>query len=154
MKLTDKRFWRFEVMVIVCGVLTLLLAFTSCSNRHDLTDNYSVFTYGEGLYGEEEKDYPIFASKLAYEGEPSFIPNVKQVWWSSSDIIIEQANGSWWIITSIGKTLTEGDLFHGPLSISSKDSIMRIEKINTTEMKFRKFWNYRKEGKLIYETDR
>lgn len=130
MKLTDKRFWKFEAIVIVCGLLTLLSTFTSCSNRHSLTDNYSVFTYGEGLYGEEEKDYhyPIFTSKLGYEGEPSFIPNVKQVWWSSSDIIIEQANGSWWIITSIGKTLTEGDLFHGPLSISSKDSIMRIEK--------------------------
>ncbi len=67
MKLTDKRFWRFEATVFVCGVLTLLLAFTSCSNQHSLTDNYSVFTYGEGLYGEEEKDYPIFTSKLGYE---------------------------------------------------------------------------------------
>lgn len=139
MKLTDKRFWRSEAIVIVCGLLTLLSTFTSCSNRHSLTDNYSVFTYGEGLYGEEEKDYPIFASKLGYEGEPSFIPNVKQVWWSSSDIIIEQANGSWWIITSICKTLTEGDLFHGPLSIHQKDSIMRMKKIDTTEMEYKNY---------------
>lgn len=62
MKLTDKRFWKFEAMMLLCGVLTLLFVFCSCSNRHDLTDNYSVFTYGEGLYGESERDYPIFVS--------------------------------------------------------------------------------------------
>lgn len=125
------------LLITILAIMFIILI--SCNNRHDLTENYSVFTYGEGLYGESEQDYPIFASKLGYEGEPSFIPNVKQVWWSSSDIIIEQANGSWWIITSIDKTLTEGDLFHGPLSISSKDSIMRIEKINTTEMKYKSY---------------
>lgn len=50
--------------MLLCGVLTLLFVFCSCSNRHDLTDNYSVFTYGDGLYGESERDYPIFVSKL------------------------------------------------------------------------------------------
>ena len=55
MKLTDKRFWKFEAMMLLCGVLTLLFVFCSCSNRHDLTDNYSVFTYGDGLYGESER---------------------------------------------------------------------------------------------------
>ena len=52
MKLTDKRFWKFEAMMLLCGVLTLLFVFCSCSNRHDLTDNYSVFTYGDGLWRE------------------------------------------------------------------------------------------------------
>lgn len=53
--------------MLLCGVLTLLFVFCSCSNRHDLTDNYSVFTYGDGLYGESERDYPIFVSKLGYK---------------------------------------------------------------------------------------
>ncbi len=139
MKLTDKRFWKFEAMMLLCGVLTLLFVFCSCSNRHDLTDNYSVFTYGEGLYNESETDYPIFVSKLGYKGEPPFIPNVKQVWWNSFHIIIEQTNGSWWIITSIDKTLTEGDMFHGPLSIHQKDSIMLMEKVNTNKMKHKDY---------------
>ena len=36
--------------------LFVLFALLSCNNRHDLTENYSVFTYGEGLYGESEED--------------------------------------------------------------------------------------------------
>lgn len=139
MTLTDKRFVIFKVLSIAFGLLTLLSAFSSCNDRNDLTDNYSVFTYGEGLYGESENDYPIFVSKLGYHGEPSFISNVKQVWWHSSDIIIEQANGSWWIITAIDKTLTEGDMFRGPLSIHQKDSIMLVEKMNTYKMKHQSY---------------
>lgn len=125
------------LLITILAIMFIILI--SCNNRHDLTENYSVFTYGEGLYGESEQDYPIFASKLGYEGEPSFIPNVKQVWWNSFVIIIEQANGSWWIITSIGKMLTKGDMFHGSLSIHQKDSIMRKEKINTTKMKYKNY---------------
>ena len=134
MKLTDKRFRRFEAMTIICGVLTLLLVFCSCSNRHDLTDNYSVFTYGES-----EKDYPIFVSKLGYQGEPPFIPNVKQVWWNSSYIIIEQTNGSWWVIIAKYKKLTAGDTFHGSLSSLQKDSLVRVENLNTEEMKYKSY---------------
>ena len=58
MKLTDKRFW---IVIILAPFLM------ACSDRHDITDNYSVFTYGEGLYGEKETDYPIFAEKLGYK---------------------------------------------------------------------------------------
>ncbi len=139
MKLTDKRFWRSEAIVIVCGLLTLLSTFTSCSNRHDLTDNYSVFTYGEGLYNESERVYPIFVSKLGYKGEPPFIPYVKQVWWNSSHILIEQTNGSWWVIIAKDKKLTAGDTFHGPLSSLQKDSIMRVEDLTTEEMKYKSY---------------
>ncbi len=66
-------------LISVLAIIIILLALISCSNRHDLTENYSVFTYGEGLYGENEQDYPIFASKLGYAGEPKYIPNVRQV---------------------------------------------------------------------------
>ena len=31
------------------------------------TNDYSVFTNGEGLYGESEEDYPVFVSKLGYK---------------------------------------------------------------------------------------
>lgn len=139
MKLTDKRFWKFEAMMLLCGVLTLLFVFWSCSNRHDLTGNYSVFTYGEGLYGESETDYPIFATKLGYEGEPSFIPNVKQVWWNNQNIIIEQENHSWWIIAAKDKELTAGDTFYGPLSTHQKDSILLVRKMNPDKMKHKAF---------------
>ena len=54
MKLTDKRFW---IVIILVFVLM------SSSDRHDITDNYSVFTYGERLYGEKETDYPIFYNR-------------------------------------------------------------------------------------------
>lgn len=139
MKLTDKRFWKFEAMTIVCGVLTFLFVSCSCSNRHNLTDNYSVFTYGEGLYGESERDYPIFVSKLGYQGEPPFIPNIKQMWWNSSHIIIEQTNGSWWVIIAKDKKLTAGDTFHGPLSSLQKDRLVRVENLNTEEMKYKSY---------------
>ena len=56
MTLTDKRFVIFKVLSIAFGLLTLLSAFSSCNDRNDLTDTYSVFTYGEGLYGESEND--------------------------------------------------------------------------------------------------
>lgn len=123
---------------LVLAVITLL-ALTSCSNRQNLADNYSVFTYGEGLYGESEDDYPIFVSKLGYEGEPPFIPNVTQVWWDSVSIIIEQTNGSWLIITANDKELTTGDIFHGPLSIHQRDSIMLVRKFDSDKMKHRNY---------------
>lgn len=103
-----------QVNVIIIFIAVIV---SSCNNQHRMTDNYSVFTYGEGLYGEKEEDYPIFASKLGYEGEPPFISNVKQVWWNESCIVIEQDNDFWWIITAKDKTLTAGDNFHEPLSI-------------------------------------
>ena len=137
MKLTVKRFWMFKVAAI--GLLILSVTLISCNNRKDLTDNYSIFTYGEGLYDESETDYPIFVSKLAYEGEPPYIPNVKQVWWDSSDVIIEQTNGTWWVITSIENKLTSGDTLHGPLSIQQKESLMRVENLNTAEMKYKNY---------------
>lgn len=127
-------------MAIACVVLALLFALSYCSDRHDLTDNYSVCVYGEGLYGENEKDYPIFVSKLGYQGEPPFIPNVKQVWWNSSGIIIEQTSGSWWIITAKDKELTTGDIFHGPMSIHQKDSIMLVERMSTDKMKHKGYF--------------
>lgn len=139
MKLTDKRFWKFGTMVALCEVLAFMSVFCSCSNRHNLTDNYSVFTYGEGLYGESEQDYPIFASKLGYAGEPEYIPNVRQVWWSDTAIIIEQDNDTWWIITAVDKTLTAGDTFHGPLSRPQKDSIVVKWKMNPEKMKHRNY---------------
>lgn len=127
---------KYLIGIILIAVLTImLLAIISCNNRHDLTDNYSVFTYGEGLYGESEQDYPIFASKLGYAGEPEYIPNVRQVWWSDTAIIIEQDNDAWWIITAVDKTLTAGDTFHGPLSRPQKDSIVAEGKMNPDKMK-------------------
>lgn len=139
MRLTDKRFWKFETMVVLCEVLAFMSIFYSCSNRHDLTDNYSVFIYGEGLYGESEEDYPIFASKLGYAGEPKYIPNVRQIWWSDTEIIIEQNNGLWWIITALDKKLTAGDTFQGPLAKNQKDSIIFVNKMNPDEMKHRNY---------------
>ena len=112
MKLTDKRFWKFEAMMLLCGVLTLLFVFCSCSNRHDLTDNYSVFTYGDGLYGESERDYPIF---------------------------VEQNNNYWWIITAADSRLSYGDRYVGPLSEQRKDSIIHAEKISIKQMEHRNY---------------
>lgn len=139
MKLTDKRFWKFEAMMLLCGVLTLLFVFCSCSNRHDLTDNYSVFTYGDGLYGESERDYPIFVSKLGYKDEPSFIANVLNVWWNDSAIIIEQNNNYWWIIKAADSRLSYGDRYVGPLSEQRKDSIIHAEKISIEQMKHKNY---------------
>lgn len=138
--LSSRRQNRYLVGILLAAIMAaLVLALISCNNRYDLMDNYSVYTYGEGLYGESETDYPIFASKLGYKEEPPFISNVKQVWWNSSDIIIEQSNGSWWIIAAEGKVLTSGDKFYGPLSIHQKDSIMRVERINASKMKFKNY---------------
>ena len=139
MKLTDKRFWKFETMVVLCEVLAFMSVFCSCNNRHDLTDNYSVFTYGEGLYGESERDYPIFVSKLGYKDEPSFIPIVRQVCWNDSAIIIEQNNNSWWIVTAVDSRLSHGDKYIGPLSEQQKDSIILAEKISIEQMKHKNY---------------
>ena len=117
----------------------MFIILISCNNRHDLTDNYSVFTYGEGLYGESEQDYPIFASKLGYAGEPKYIPNVRQVWWSDTEIIIEQNNDLWWIIIASDKMLTAGDTFQGPLSRQQKDSIVFITNMNLNIMRHRNY---------------
>lgn len=139
MKLTDKRFWKFGTMVALCEVLAFMSVFCSCSNRHNLTDNYSVFTYEEGLYGESEKDYPIFASKLGYAGEPEYIPNVRQIWWNDTAIIIEQDNNSWWMVTAVDSQLTSGDTYQGPLSKQQKDSIVAEGKMNPDKMKHRNY---------------
>lgn len=139
MRLTNKRFWKFEIMAILCEVLAFISCFCSCSNRHDMTDNYSVFTYGEGLYGESEKDYPIFVSKLGYKDEPSFIANVRHVCWNDSAIIIEQNNNSWWIVTAVDSQLSYGDKYIGPLSERQKDSIILAEKISIEQMKHRNY---------------
>ncbi|TFU94002.1 hypothetical protein E4T81_05260 [Barnesiella sp. WM24] len=117
--------------------LFVLFALLSCNNRHDLTENYSVFTYGEGLYGESEEDYPVFVSKLGYKDAPPFIANVRQVWWNDSTIIIEQNNDYWWIVTAVDNRLSYGDKYVGPLSAREKDSIMVAEKIRTEQMKHR-----------------
>lgn len=131
---------RYLARILLIVVLAIiLLALISCCNRHDLTDNYSVFTYGEGLYGESERDYPIFASKFGYEGEPKYIPNVRQVWWSDSAIIIEQNNEVWWIITAVDKKLTAGDIFQGSLVKIQKDSIIFVDNMNPYEMKYRNY---------------
>lgn len=127
---------RFLTGILLITVLAIiLLVLISCNNRHDLTDNYSVFTYGEGLYGENQQDYPIFASKLGYAGEPKYIPNVRQVWWNDAEIIIEQNNDLWWIITAVNKQLTAGDAFQGPLSRQQKDSIVAEYEMNPEKMK-------------------
>lgn len=131
---------RYLAGIFLVGIMVIiLLAFISCHNRHDLTDNYSVFTYGEGLYGESEQDYPIFVSKLGFAGEAQFVPNVRQVWWSETEIIIEQSNDSWWIITASDKKLTAGDTFTGPLSKHQKDSIVFVDKMNPDKMKHRNY---------------
>lgn len=75
-----------RIIIFAIG-LFLLFALLSCNNRHDLTENYSVFTYGEGLYGESEEDYPVFVSKLGYKDAPPFIANVRQVWWNNSTLV-------------------------------------------------------------------
>lgn len=127
---------RYVAGIFLISVLAIiLLVLISCNNRHDLTENYSVFTYGEGLYGENEQDYPIFASKLGYAGEPKYIPNVRQVWWNDAEIIIEQNNDLWWIITAVNKQLTAGDAFQGPLSRQQKDSIVAEYEMNPEKMK-------------------
>lgn len=139
MKLIDKRFritWAIKSKVVFA---LLLFAFTSCNHQDKLTSNYSIFTYGEGLYGESEKDYPIFASKLGYAREPDFIPNIKQVWWNNQNIVIEQENQSWWIIVAKDKELTAGDTFYGPLTIHQKDSIMQIMKVNIGKMEHKNY---------------
>lgn len=139
MKLTDKRFWKFETKVVFCEILAFMSVFCSCNNQHDLTDNYSVFVYGEGLYGESEKDYPIFVSKLGYKDEPSFIANVRNVWWNDSAIIIERNNDSWWIVSAADSRLSYGDKYIGPLSEQRKDSIILAEKISIEQMKHRSY---------------
>lgn len=118
-------------------IVIFLLMATSCDNRHNMTDNYSVFTYGEGLYGEQEEDYPIFVSKLGYKGEPPFIANVRQIWWNNSTIIIQQNNDYWWIVTAVDSRLSYGDKYVGPLSAYEKDNIMFAEKIHIKQMKHR-----------------
>lgn len=131
---------RFLTGILLITVLAIiLLVLISCNNRHDLTDNYSVFTYGEGLYGENQQDYPIFASNLGYAGEPKYIPNVRQVWWNDAEIIIEQNNDLWWIITARDKKLTAGDTFQGPLSRQQKDSIVTENKMNPQKMKHKSY---------------
>lgn len=119
--------------------LFVLFALLSCNNRHDLTENYSVFTYGEGLYGESEEGYPVFVSKLGYKDAPPFTANIRQVWWNDSTIIIEQNNDYWWIVTAVDSRLSYGDKYVGPLSAREKDSIMVVEKIRIKQMKH---WSY------------
>lgn len=126
-------------ILLITVLAIILLVLISCNNRHDLTDNYSVFTYGEGLYGENEQDYPIFASKLGYAGEPKCVPNVRRVWWNDTVIIIKQDNDLWWIITARDKKLTAGDTFQGPLSRQQKDSIVTENKMNPQKMKYKSY---------------
>lgn len=126
-------------ILLLAFATIILIALISCDNRHDITDNYSVFTYGEGLYGESERDYPIFVSKLGYKDEPSFIANIRHVWWNDSTIIIEQNNNSWWIITAADSRLSYGDRYVGPLSEQRKDSIIHAEKISIEQMKHKNY---------------
>lgn len=131
---------KYLIGILLLAVATIILiALISCDNRHDITDNYSVFTYGEGLYGESERDYPIFVSKFGYKDEPSYIANVLNVWWNDSAIIIEQNNNYWWIITAADSLLSYGDKYVGPLSEQRKDSIILAEKISIEQMEH---WNY------------
>ena len=123
-----------RIILFAIGLI-LLFALLSCNNRHDLTENYAVFTYGEGLYGESEEDYPIFVSKFGYRNEPPFIANVRQTWWNDSAIIIEQNNDYWWIVTAVDNLLSYGDKYVGPLSVREKDSIMVVEEIRIKQMK-------------------
>lgn len=118
---------KYLIGILLLAVATIILiALISCDNRHDITDNYAVFTYGEGLYGESDKDYPIFVSKLGYKDEPSFIANVRHLWWNDSTVVIEQNNDSWWIITAADSRLSYGDQYVGPLSVQRKDSIIYV----------------------------
>ena len=126
-------------IILFAIALILLFALLSCNNRYDLTENYAVFTYGEGIYGESEEDYPIFVSKFGYRNEPQFIANVRQTWWNDSAIIIEQNNDYWWIVTAVDNRLSYGDKYVGPLSVREKDSIMVVEKIRIKQMKH---WSY------------
>lgn len=129
---------KYLIEILLLAVATIIfIAFIPCNNRHDITYNYSVFTYGEGLYGESEKDYPIFVSKLCYKDEPSFIANVRHVWWNDSTVVIEQNNDSWWIITAADSRLSYGDKYVGPLSVQRKDSIIVAEKISIEQMEHR-----------------
>ena len=131
---------KYLIGILLLAVATILfIALISCNNRHDITDNYAVFTYGEGLYGESEKDYPIFVSKLGYKDEPSFIANVRHLWWNDSTVVIEQNNDSWWIITAADSRLSYGDQYVGPLSVQRKDSIIYAEKISIEQMKHRNY---------------
>lgn len=131
---------KYLIGILLFAVAAILfIVLISCDNRHHITDNYSVFTYGEGLYGESEKDYPIFVSKLGYKDEPSFIANVRHVWWNDSTIIIEQNNNSWWIVTAVDSRLSYGDKYVGPLSVQLKDSIILAEKISIEQMKHRNY---------------
>ena len=127
-----------RIILFAIGLI-LLFALLSCNNRHDLTENYAVFTYGEGLYGKSEEDYPVFVSKFGYRNEPPFIANVRQTWWNDSTIIIEQNNDYWWIVTAVDNRLSYGDKYVGPLSVREKDSIMVVEKIRIKQMKH---WSY------------
>lgn len=130
MKLTDKRFW---IVIILVFVLM------SCSDRHDITDNYSVFTYGEGLYGEKETDYPIFAEKLGYGGNPNFIPHIEQSWWNRKYIVLKQSGDIFWIIEPQNRELEAGDVYLGPLTAYQKDSVLTAERIDLNQMKHRKY---------------
>lgn len=131
---------KYLIGILLLAVATIILiALISCDNRHDITDNYAVFTYGEGLYGESDKNYPIFVSKLGYKDEPSFIANIRHLWWNDSTIIIEQNNNSWWIITATDSRLSYGDKYVGPLSVQRKDSIIFAEKISIEQMKHRNY---------------
>jgi len=125
MKLTDKRF---------CIVIILAPFLMACSDRHDITDNYSVFTYGEGLYGEKEADYPIFAEKLGYKESPNFIPHIKQSWWNQKYIVLKQSGDIFWIIKPQNRELEDGDIYLGPLTAYQKDSILTAERIDLNQM--------------------
>lgn len=131
---------KYLIGILLLAVATIILiALISYDNRHDITDNYSVFTYGEGLYGESGRDYPIFVSKLGYKDEPSYIANVLNVWWNDSAIIIEQNNNYWWIISAADSRLSYGDKYVGPLSEQRKDSIILAEKISIEQMKHKNY---------------
>ena len=125
MKLTDKRFW---IVIILAPFLM------ACSDRHDITDNYSVFTYGEGLYGEKETDYPIFAEKLGYKESPNFIPHIEQSWWNQKYIVLKQSCDIFWIIKPQNRDLEAGDIYLGPLTAYQIDSILTAERIDLNQM--------------------
>ena len=130
MKLNDKRFW---IVPIIAFVLM------ACSDRHDITDNYSVFIYGEGLYGEKETDYPIFAEKLGYKESPGFIPHIEQSWWNRKYIVLKQSGDIFWIIKSRNLGLEAGDIYLGPITAYQKDSVLTAERIDLNQMKHRKY---------------
>lgn len=130
MKLTDKLFW---IVPIIAFVLM------ACSDRHDITDNYSVFTYGEGLYGEKQTDYPIFAEKLGYKGNPNFIPHIEQSWWNRKYIVLKQSGDIFWIIKPQNRKLEAGDIYLGPLTAYQRDSVLTAERIDLNQMKHRKY---------------